>query len=58
MTSHMLAKELLNRPDGFLTATYDNKEYIITDFKRTKSHANIDDSIPYWTINLQDGGQK
>lgn len=56
-TSHALARELLNKPDGFLTATIGEEEYIITDYKRTKGHANVDDSVPYWTLNLRDGGR-
>ena len=46
-TSHALARELLSKPDGFLTATLGEKEYIITDYKRTKGHANVDDSVTY-----------
>lgn len=56
-TSHALARELLSKPDGFLTATLGEKEYIITDYKRTKGHANVDDSVTYWTLNLRDGGR-
>lgn len=56
-TSHALARELLNRPDGFITAMLGDREYMIIDYKRTKSHANVDDSVPYWTLNLRDGGQ-
>ena len=55
-TSHALARELLNKPDGFITATLGGEEYIISDYKRTKGHANVDDSVPYWTLNLRDGG--
>ena len=53
----MLARELLNKEDGFITVTCGNREYIIEDIKRTKTHANIDDSMAYWTINLRDCGQ-
>ena len=60
-TSHALARELLSKPDGFLTATFVNDsgrevEFIITDYQRKKGHANVDDSVPYWTLNLKDGG--
>lgn len=48
----MLAKELLERPDGFLTVTLNGKEYAIEDYHRTKTCANDDDSTLYWTLNL------
>ena len=53
----MLARELLNRPDSFITATYGDKELIIENFCRVATHANIDDSVTHWTLNLRDGGQ-
>ena len=52
----MLAKELLSKPDGFITATYGGEELIIEDFSRIATHANIDDSVTHWTLNLRDGG--
>lgn len=52
----MLAKELLSKPNGFLTATYGNKELIIENYKRKATHANIDDYVTHWTLNLRDGG--
>jgi hypothetical protein len=52
--SHELAKDLLNRPDGFITATINGKEYVIENFRRVITHANIDDSLGYWTLNLKD----
>ena len=52
----MLARELLNKPDGFLTATYKNEELIIENIKRTTTCANMDDSVVYWTFNLRNGG--
>ncbi len=55
-TSHALAKELLSKPDGFITATLGEKEYIISNTQRISTHANIDDSVMHWTINLRDGG--
>ena len=33
-----------------------DREYIIGDIKRVSTHANIDDSIMHWTLNLRDGG--
>lgn len=56
-TSHALARELLNKPDGFLTATLGEEEYIVESYKRTLTHANIDDGIWHWTLNLRDGGR-
>ena len=60
-STHALAREILSKPDGFLTATFVNEsgrevEFIITDYQRKKGHANVDDSVPYWTLNLKDGG--
>ena len=52
----MLAKELLSKPDGFITATYGNEELVIENFNRVATHANIDDSVMHWTLNLRDGG--
>ena len=50
----MLAKELIERPDGFLTATLNGKEYAIEDYHRAKTCANDDDSTLYWTLKLCD----
>ena len=54
MTSHALARELLNKPDGFITATHANGEYIIESYQRVATHANKDDTCMYWTLNLKD----
>lgn len=54
ITSHKLAKELLSKPDGFLTASMNNKEYFIENLQRKSSYANIDDSVLYWTLNLDE----
>ena len=56
-TSHALAKELLNKPDGFITATLGEEEYVISNTQRVSTHANMDDSVTHWTINLRDGGK-
>lgn len=56
-TSHMLARELLNKPDNFLTATIGDREYIIESYQRKATHANMDDGVTHWTLNLRDGGQ-
>lgn len=31
-------------------------EYVISDMKRIATHANIDDRVTHWTLNLRDGG--
>lgn len=51
-TSHELARELLSKPDGFLTATHGEEELIINNYQRKKTHANIDDGVIHWTLNL------
>lgn len=56
-TSHALAKELLNKPDGFITVTLNGGEYIISSTQRVPTHANIDDTVMHWTLNLRDGGK-
>lgn len=53
----MLARELLSKPDSFLTATYGEEEYIVETYKRKATHANIDDGVTHWTLVLRDGGQ-
>lgn len=51
ITSHSLAKELLNKPDGFITLTVSGNEYLISSIKRKSTCANTDDSNCYWTLN-------
>jgi hypothetical protein len=53
----MLARELLNKPDGFITVTCGEIEYVIGSYQRKSTHANIDDGVMHWTLNLRDGGQ-
>lgn len=55
-TSHKLAKELLDKPNGFITATIGGEEYIIDNTRRVTNNANLDDSDTHWTLNLRDGG--
>lgn len=55
INSHSLAKELLNKPDGFVTVTVDNREYMITDIIRKSNHANLDDWGYYYTLNCTEG---
>ena len=52
----MLADDIKSKQDGFVTATLDGKEYVIGNMKRVATHANIDDSVMHWTLNLRDGG--
>lgn len=35
----------------------DDKEYIIENMQRKSSYANMDDSILYWTLNLNECGK-
>lgn len=49
-TTHKLAKELLSRPDEFLTVTVGEKEYAIGYIKLVKTHGNADDSILHRTL--------
>lgn len=52
-----MAKELLSKPDGFITITANRTQYIPTDIQRISTHANLDDTVTHWTINTKDGGQ-
>lgn len=55
--SHLLAKELIKKQDGFVTVTVNGREYIITDIQRKSTHGNIDNEMLYWTLNTVDVGQ-
>ena len=48
-----MARELLNRPDDFITATSDDGEYVISGLKRVSTHANIDDSVTHLALKLK-----
>ena len=50
ISTHSFAKELLNKPDSFLTVTANNREYIIDSIKRKSNCANSDDWYGYYTI--------
>lgn len=56
-TSHKLSRELYDKPDGFITATLNGEEYIIDSIQRVHTHANVDDSVTHWTLNLRNGGK-
>ena len=61
MRSHALAKELLSRPDDFLTATCEDRngerEFVIESYKRKAIHANMDDGVAHWSLILRDCGK-
>ena len=40
----------MSKPDGFITISTEDGEYIIENIKRKSSHANMDDSMMYWTL--------
>ena len=52
--SHDLADELKNKPNGFITATFGEKEYVIKNYQKVKSCANSDDSTTHWTLQLKE----
>ena len=54
VTSHALARELLSKPDGFITAMYGEDEYVSGNRKRVATHANMDDSVMHWALQLKD----
>ena len=45
VTSHLLAKELLSKPDSYITMSTENEEYVVKGIKRKTAHANADDSF-------------
>lgn len=52
-----MAKALLDKPDGFVTATLNGEEYVIESIQMIPTHANIDDTVMHWTLNLREGGK-
>lgn len=36
---------------------YGDEELIIEGYQRKPTHANIDDYVMHWTLNLRDGGK-
>ena len=54
ITSHALARDLLSKPDGFITAMHKEKEFVIGNTKRVATHANTDDSVMHWTLKLKE----
>ena len=53
-TTHSLARELLNRPDTFLTATNGEVDYVIEGVKRVATHANLDDTVTHLALILRE----
>lgn len=50
----MLARELLSKPDGFLSATMGEKEGIVESIRRASTEGNWDDTSLYWTLNIKE----
>lgn len=52
-----MATALLNRSNSAITATLNEEEYVIESIQKVFNHANIDDNVSHWTLNLRDGGR-
>ena len=50
----MLARELLNKPDSFLIATFENKEGVVENIKRVSTCSNYDDTSMYLSLNIRE----
>lgn len=50
----MLARELLSKPDGFLAASFDDKEGIVDSISRASTEGNWDDTSLYWTLEIRE----
>lgn len=48
-----MARELLSKEDGFIFAKLGGQEYVIENIGRVATHANIDDSVMHWGLNLR-----
>ena len=53
ITSHELARELLNRPNGFITANHGDKEFYIDAYKRVITDNENNKNLE-WTLNLKE----
>ena len=53
----MLAREILSKPDGFIVARNGEEEFVIESIQRVATHANVDDGVMHWVLNLRDGGK-
>ena len=47
-----MARELLSKPDEFITVTLRENEYSIKGIKRVYTHANIDDGTTHLTLQV------
>lgn len=47
---HSLGRELLSRPDDFITVTIGNREYSIVGITTVATHVNMDDSTVHKTL--------
>lgn len=54
---YTLVRELLSKPDGFLTAMYNGKELLIENYQRKATCANLDDLAINWVLKLRDCGE-
>ena len=50
----MLARELLNKPDCFLVATFGDKEGVVEDIRRISNCSNYDDTSMYLSLNIRE----
>ncbi len=50
----MLARELLSKPDSFLSATDGKKEFVVETIKKSFTQANIDDTVMHYVLNLRE----
>lgn len=53
VTSHSLARQLLDKPEAFLTVTDGEYEYVIENFTRRHTHANYDDEVTHLILQLR-----
>ena len=53
-TLHSLGRELLSRPDDFVTVTIGDREYSIVGITTVATHANIDDSTVHKTLMCEE----
>lgn len=54
LTAHKLARELLKEDDKYILASDGEKDYVIENYKLTKTHANSDDFSTYVQLNLRE----
>ena len=45
-----MARELISKPDNYVTVTIGNREYGIETIKTVATHANCDDSVTHKTL--------